>query len=40
LLVFLRGHYPVKGRQMFYFLDPEFLKRSQLPEVKAWPVLA
>jgi type IV secretion system protein VirD4 len=40
LLVFLRGHYPVKGRQMFYFLDPEFLKRSQIPEVKAWPVLA
>jgi type IV secretion system protein VirD4 len=40
LLVFLRGRYPIRGRQMFYFLDPEFWQRSQLPELTQWPVLS
>ena len=40
LLIFMRGHYPVKANQMFYFFDPEFLKRSEMAEVTAWPTVS
>lgn len=37
MLIFQNGHYPILGRQLLYFFDPEFLKRSQIPELTDWP---
>ena len=31
ILIFISGHSPILGTQILYFLDPEFLRRSQIP---------
>lgn len=31
MLVFVAGHPPIRGRQLLYFMDPSFSKRSKIP---------
>ena len=31
MLIFVSGHYPIYGKQVLYFVDPEFAKRAAEP---------
>jgi len=31
MLIFVSGHYPIYGKQVLYFADPEFTKRTAEP---------
>src|SRR5262249_16038552 len=31
MLIFVSGHYPINGKQVLYFADPEFTKRAAEP---------
>jgi hypothetical protein len=31
MLIFISGHYPIYGKQVLYFADPEFVKRAAEP---------
>ena len=40
MLIFLSGHRPIYGKQMLFFFDPVFKKRSEMKELAHWPSLA
>jgi hypothetical protein len=36
MLIFVSGHYPIYGKQVLYFVDPEFAKRAAEPPPRAF----